>query len=288
MKLGLLTPVVSMNPRAFGAWEVDAGIEQIAEIAEAADRLGYHHLTCSEHVALPANEETERRRGTRYWDPLAVFGYLAARTERIRFATYVLVLGYHHPLEIAKRYGTLDLVSGGRIVLGVGVGSLREEFELLGAPFDDRGPRADDAIRALRASFGTTTPSYDGPFYGYDGVVVDPTVRTGTPIWVGGRTRRSLRRAVELADGWVPFGLALDEIDTMLREVAPPDVRPDGFEVGVWPVRLLDPVAEQARVAELIADHAARGVTMLNVRLAHESVAHLLEQLEAMASLVVG
>ena len=76
-----------------------------------------------------------------YWDPLATFGYLAARTERIRFATHVLVLAYHHPLEIAKRYGTLDRVSNGRVILGVGVGTLKEEFDLIGAPFDDRGPR---------------------------------------------------------------------------------------------------------------------------------------------------
>ena len=74
----------------------------------------------------------------------------AARTTRIRFATNVLVLGYHHPLEIAKRYGTLDRLSGGRVILGVGVGTLKEEFDLLGVPFDDRGARADDALRALK------------------------------------------------------------------------------------------------------------------------------------------
>src|SRR3954465_2577250 len=125
-----------MLPRAHAAWEETAGIDDVAAVAEAADRLGYHHLTCSEHVAVPADVATVR--GARYWDPLPTFGYLAARTSRIRFATHVLVLGYHHPLAIAKRYGTLDVVCGGRLILGVGVGSLREEFELLGAPFDDR------------------------------------------------------------------------------------------------------------------------------------------------------
>src|SRR5579863_987177 len=95
VKLSIDTPVVTMNPGAHSAWEQDASIEEVARIAEAADRLGYHHLTCSEHVALPAAELT--RRGSRYWDPLATFGFLAARTTRIRFATNVLVLGYHHP-----------------------------------------------------------------------------------------------------------------------------------------------------------------------------------------------
>jgi probable F420-dependent oxidoreductase len=282
MKLGVLTPVVSLNPRASAAWERDAGIDEIATIAAAADRLGYHHLTCSEHLAVPAEGET--RRGTRYWDPLALFGFLAARTEHIRFATHVLVLGYHHPVDILKRYGTLDQVSGGRLVLGVGVGSLREEFELLDVPFDDRGDRADDTIRALRASFGHERPSYAGSHVAFDGVVVDPTIRAGTPIWVGGRTRRSLRRAVELADGWVPFGLGVDEIERLVA--TRPAGLPDGFEIGVWPEPPLDPLGHPNRVADVVADLAARRFTMLNLRFVHRSLAHYLEQLEAMTTLV--
>ncbi len=92
-------------------------------VAAAADRLGYHHLTCAEHVIVPTGIATVR--GGRYWDPLATFGYLAALTSQIRLATNVLVLGYHHPLDIAKRYGTLDQVSHGRLILGLGVGTLR-------------------------------------------------------------------------------------------------------------------------------------------------------------------
>ena len=132
LKLSISSPIVTLNPGAFGPWEPDATIEDLAKVAETADRAGYHHLTCSEHVALPAGELD--RRGARYWDPLATLGYLAGRTRQIRLATHVLVLAYHHPLEIAKRYGTLDLVSGGRLILGVGVGTLKEEFDLLGAP----------------------------------------------------------------------------------------------------------------------------------------------------------
>ena len=122
-------------------------------------------MTCSEHIGLPSSEAA--RRGTRYWDPLATFGYVSARTKQIRFATMTLVLGYHHPLAIVKRYGTLDHVSGGRVILGVGVGSLKEEFDLLGAPFDDRGARGDDALRALRASLSSNEPTYDGEYYSY-------------------------------------------------------------------------------------------------------------------------
>ena len=112
LKLSLGTPIVTMNPYGSAAWESEGTLDDVALIAQTADRLGYHHLTCSEHVGVPAHQI--ERRGSRYWDPLATFGYLAALTTQIRFTTLVLVLGYHHPLEIAKRYGTLDMVSGGR------------------------------------------------------------------------------------------------------------------------------------------------------------------------------
>ena len=170
MRFGISTPIVVQTPGGHQPWEEEAGITELAEIAVAADALGFDHLTCSEHVAVPASVEAVR--GVTYWDPLATFGYLAARTERIRFVTNVLVFGYHHPLDIAKRYGTLDLISGGRLTLGLGVGSLEEEFELLGAPFADRGARADEAMAALRSSLAVREPEFHGRYYDYSGFVV--------------------------------------------------------------------------------------------------------------------
>jgi alkanesulfonate monooxygenase SsuD/methylene tetrahydromethanopterin reductase-like flavin-dependent oxidoreductase (luciferase family) len=180
-----------MLPDNHASWEVDGTIEDVAEVAKAADRLGYSHVSCSEHVIIPT--EVGAVRGSRYWDPLATFGYLGAVTTRVRFATNVLVLGYHHPLEIAKRYGTLDQVTGGRVTLGLGVGSLKEEFDLLGAPFEDRGARGDDALRALRTSLSTLRPEYDGPFYSYSDVVSTPAPdRSGCPSGsAGARSGRS-------------------------------------------------------------------------------------------------
>src|SRR5262245_17963806 len=216
MRFGLTTPVVTRHPDHAAAWEEDAGPAEIARIAVAADRLGYHHLTCSEHVVIPAAEAQVR--GSRYYDPLATFGFLAAQTERIRFATHVLVLPYHHPLAIAKRWGTLDRLSGGRLILGVGVGSLEEEFRLLGVDFAGRGEPYEDGLRALRAAFGRREPAYAGTHWRFGGMVVDPCgVQTDVPIWLGGRSARSLRRAVELADGWAPFRLSLPELEALLR-----------------------------------------------------------------------
>ena len=278
LKMSIGTPVVTMTPGTSGAWEASATIEDIARVAETADRLGYHHLTCSEHIGLPAAEIG--RRGMRYWDPLATFGYLAARTQRIRFATNVLVLGYHHPLEIAKRYGTLDVVSNGRLVLGVGVGTLKEEFDLLGAPYDDRGARADDALRALRAALSTPEPAYHGDFYDFEGLVVDPcALQEHLPIWIGGRTLRSLRRAVALADGWCPFSVGGAQAEAWLRQVE----LPADFEVVLPPVAALDPVKEPGRTQEVLGKTAALGATTVSVGGAYDTLAEYLDYIEALA-----
>jgi probable F420-dependent oxidoreductase len=279
-KLSVATPVVTMLPNTSGGWEKNATIEDLAQIAEAANRLGYHHLTCSEHIALPAAEQ--QRRGTRYWDPLATLGYLAAHTQRIRLATNVLVLGYHHPLEIAKRYGTLDKVSNGRLILGVGVGSLKEEFDLIGAPFYDRGPRGDDALRALRASLSVPEPAYRGEFYSFGGMVVDPcAVQQHVPIWIGGRTLRSLRRATTLADGWAPFNVSLQQVRDWLGRF---ELQP-GFDVVLPPAAPLDPMNEPERTRDILGEAAAHGATIVSALFTHTSLQHYLENLQALAEL---
>lgn len=288
MRFGLVTPVLTCHPENDAAWTADAGPEEVAAIARAADRLGFHHVTCSEHVAIP--RDVAPVRGARYYDPLATFGFLAAQTTRLRFVTHVLVLGYHHPLAIAKRYGTLDRVSGGRLVLGVGVGTLEEEFQLLGARFEGRGAAYEDALRALRAAFGRREPRYRGTHYAFDDVVVDPCgVQEHVPIWLGGRTPRSLRRALVFGDGWDPFGLGLDEIADVLararggrewRERTAP------FELVLPLDQRFDPIRPDERRA--LRERAERyrdlGATVLNLRFRHESLAHYLSQLEVVTA----
>src|SRR6185295_4475651 len=215
MRLGLVTPIVTRHPANDAAWTEDAGPTEIVRIAVAADRLGYHHLTCSEHVAIPTAVAPVR--GSRYYDPLATLAFVAAHTTRVRLVTHVLVLPYHHPLALAKRYGTLDRLSAGRLILGVGVGTLEREFALLGAEFAGRGARYEDALRALRAALAGPEPRYAGSHYRFDGVVVDPcAVQPRVPIWLGGRTARSLRRALVFGDGWAPFGLSLEQLEALV------------------------------------------------------------------------
>jgi probable F420-dependent oxidoreductase len=280
VKLGIATPVVTNVGGAALEWENDAGVEEIGRVAEVADRLGYHHMTCSEHIGVPSTETA--RRGARYWDPLATFGYVSARTKQIRLATMTLVLGYHHPLAIVKRYGTLDHVSNGRVILGVGVGSLLEEFDLLGAPFEDRGARGDDALKALRAALPTSEPAYEGEFYSFGGLTVDPcAVQPRMPIWIGGRTKRSLRRAVTLADGWCPFYVSLETAAEWLRAWE----LPRGFEVVMPADHPLDPVGKPEATSQTLRALAAGGTTTLSARFVHHSLEHYLEQIHALTEL---
>jgi probable F420-dependent oxidoreductase len=288
MRFGLVTPILTRHPENDAPWTEDAGPSELVTIARAADRLGYHHLTCSEHVAIPSDVVAVR--GARYYDPLATLGFLAGQTTRIRLLTHVLVLPYHHPLAIAKRYGTLDRLSGGRLILGVGVGTLAGEFELLGVPFSGRGPRYEDALRALRAAFGRREPVYDGTHYRFAGVVIDPCgAQAEVPIWLGGRSPRSLRRALVLGDGWDPFGLTLEQLAALLSRARSWRVwreRTAPFELVLPLDRLLDPTqpAERAALGEHLGRYRQLGATVVNLRFRHGSLEHYLAQLELFAA----
>jgi probable F420-dependent oxidoreductase len=290
-KYGIFSPVLTLTP-GHGAWEADATVADIVAVAQAAERLGYDHITCSEHVALPSVEAA--RRGMRYYDPLAVFGYLAAVTSKIKLATYVLVLGYNHPMAIVKRYSTLDVMSGGnRLVLGVGVGSLEAEFDLLGVGgvgFKERGVRGDDALRAIRASWGVAEPAYEGPYYSFKGMTVDPrSPRRDVPIWIGGRSERSLRRAVELAEGWSPFG-PLDMLKAMIdkAKITPAwGARKGPLEIILRNADIVDPMGKPAETADEIGRTFAAGATKMIFTVGSKSRAHYIEQLEALSKLKV-
>ncbi|MGW1738552.1 TIGR03619 family F420-dependent LLM class oxidoreductase [Nocardia sp. NPDC001965] len=268
MRVGLSTPIVVRVPGIASPWETSGGPAELARIAEIADALGFDHLTCSEHTAIPAADAATR--GSTYWDPLATLSYLAARTDRIRLATSVVVLGYHHPLALAKSYGTLDRLSGGRVVLGVGVGSLEAEFALLGAEWADRGAAADHALAEIRDAWGRREV---GDF------VVDPAATSTTaPLWVGGRTRRSLRRAVTLGTGWVPFGLAPAALSAHLRAM---DLPPD-FELVLSPGRALDPLADPGDTRRRLTGLRDIGATVACCAVRATDIDHYCDQLAAL------
>jgi probable F420-dependent oxidoreductase len=290
VRFGLTTPIVTLNPRVHAAWEETAGVDALRQIAQAADRLGYHHLTCSDHVAIPA--AVSATRGSRYYDPFATLGFFAAMTERIKLVTHVLVLPYHHPLELAKRLGTLDQLSGGRVVAGVGVGSLREEFALLGVDFNGRGRRYEDALRALRVVLGQRQPEYNGSHFAFREFVVDPcAVQQRMPIWLGGRTPRSLRRALEFADGWDPFGFTHAQLQSLLERARQwPEWR--SRETPIDLIFAPEPPIDVSSAEHItsaiatIAQYQRIGASVLTLRFSSRSLADFLEQLDTFMSKV--
>jgi probable F420-dependent oxidoreductase len=283
MRFGLITPVVTRFPGRHAAWEREATSDDLRRVAQAADELGCHHLTCSDHVGIPASAAPQR--GACYYDPFSTLGFFAAVTRRIKLVTHVLVLPYHHPLEVAKRLGTLDRLSGGRAIAGVGVGTLREEFELLGVEFDGRGERYEDALRALRAALGSGRPEYRGSHFEFGDVIVEPSgIQERIPLWIGGHTPRSLRRALLHADGWDPFGLGYERLQGLLaraREWPAWRERESPLELVLSPEDLFDLRTPGGRDAAraAIERYAAIGATVLNLRFRHDSLEDYLEQL---------
>ena len=142
-------------------------------------------------------------------EQITLLSYIAGQTSKIRLVTSVLIVPHRNPLIAAKSLATLDVLSGGRLVVGVGVGWMREEFQALGLPpFEERGAVTDEYIRAFKVLWTEDDPSFDGKYISFDDIsfLPKPVQKPHPPIWVGGESRPALRRTAELADGWYPLG----------------------------------------------------------------------------------
>jgi probable F420-dependent oxidoreductase len=185
--------------------------EHVLEFARAADELGMHSGWVSDHVAWPrevASKYPYTEDGSfpggfnmPWLDPIGTLFFVAGCTERLKLGTSVLILGYRPPVQTAKAFASLDVVSGGRVILGVGVGWMREEFEVLGMPFDHRGERADEQLEIFRRLFSEDSPSYAGAYYQFPEVGFAPKPASGAvPIWVGGNSEAAYRRTARFGD----------------------------------------------------------------------------------------
>ena len=166
-------------------------------------------------------------------DPLIWMAYVAGRTSRIRLATGILILPQHNPVITAKQVATLDVMSGGRVMLGIGVGWLKEEFEALGAPFEARGRRTDEYIAAMRELWSAERPSFQGEFVQFEGAYCRPQPVNGSvPILIGGHSKAAARRAGRLGDGYFPARGADAEMISLVRQAAAEAGRdPDAVEI---------------------------------------------------------
>ncbi len=190
----------------------------LVKLAQRADALRYSSVFVTDHVVIPTTygstypySPTGKAAGDwtqGYLEPLALMSFLAGATSGVRLGTSVLVVPYRNPVVTAKMLATLDVMSGGRVILGAGVGWLREEFEALAAPpFDERGRVTDEYLRLMRECWTREPVAWQGSHYRMASVSVLPKPSQGAiPIWVGGHTIAALRRVGELADGWHPIG----------------------------------------------------------------------------------
>ena len=185
-----------------------------ARLARAAEAAGFESLWTADHIVLPDPPVPGRPMAPdmRLLDPIVSLTFLAAHTSRIRLATGVIILPQRQAVVLAKQLASLDVLSNGRLVFGLGVGWCEPEMRASGAPFKQRGRVADDYLAAMRAVWTQSKPSHAGPYVSFDGVQAMPRpVQTPIPIVVGGRTPPAYRRAVTQGHGWYGFGLDVEE-----------------------------------------------------------------------------
>jgi probable F420-dependent oxidoreductase len=170
-------------------------------------------MTVQDHVIVPVRPGVEPVT-TEFPDPLVLTAYLATLTDRLRFIFSVLVVPYRPPIQLAKLLATLDVVSGGRLTVGVGIGWLKGEFRTLGIPFAERADRTDEALRAMKLLWTEKQPEFHGRWTQFSHIAFEPRCvqQPHVPLWLGGGGPRSLARAVELGDGWIPMVGGLDEL----------------------------------------------------------------------------
>ena len=290
------------RPLAFGVNLLNRGPlarpDILRQLARAADTLGYEVITISDHVVLPTKTSAPYPyakdgqfpvdASSDYLEPIALVGWLLAATRRVRLGISVLVVPYRNPVVTAKQLATLDVLSGGRVIVGAGVGWWPEEFELLQAPpFAERGAVTDEYLRLMKELWTADRPHFAGRYYRFQdaGALPHPVQKPHPPIWIGGHTERALRRTAELADAWHPIGLR-DTIELGPDELAAKVARirdlarqagRDPAAIGValrarldlWPARdrrtapALPLTGPSAKVAEDILAYRRAGVDTL-------------------------
>ena len=263
-----------------------------ARIGWAAEAAGFESLWVADHVVLPDPPVAGRPMAPdmRLLDPIVALTFLAAHTTRIRLATGVIILPQRQALVLAKQLASLDVLSNGRLIFGLGVGWCEPEMRSVGAPFAERGRVADDYLAAMRAVWTQPKPSYRGPYVSFDGVQAMPRpVQTPTPpIVVGGRTAPAFRRAVTQGHGWYGFGLNVDETQKFvaaLREAGKKHSRP--AELGRLEISVTPPGLDLPDKATLDA-YAAAGVDRLILRPRPEMDAAALERFAVEAGRTLG
>ncbi|HEX3947798.1 MAG TPA: TIGR03619 family F420-dependent LLM class oxidoreductase [Acidimicrobiales bacterium] len=303
---GMQLPIQSQSRLYVAKWETRSGPPELARVAQAAEAAGFFYVGVCDHTAIP--ERLAGSMGTTWYDTTATLGWLAGLTSRVRLLSHVLVLAQRHPLRAAKELSTLDLLSGGRLVVGVGAGHVPEEYDLLTGDFAERGRHTDEAVAALALAFTEEFPTLPGPRWPASGMGVAPrpVQQPRPPIWIGGSSKAAIRRTAALGDGWLPQGTPRKDLPGQIAElrrlreelrggaaldigtIAEP-IYLTGDGTGGDPGWELPPFVLQGGpepVAESLRELVAMGVNHLQVRFMARSVEELCDQTLAFGELV--
>ncbi len=279
-RFGVSLPGVQQIPSRVRAWERDAGGREMLDAARGAEAAGFHWVSCSDHPLVPVSRAEAM--GPTWFDAGSTLAFVAGVTSRIRLLTHVLVLPYRHPLVVAKQYGTLDRLSCGRVILGVGSGHLKPEFRTLGADFERRGRVSDEHLRAIAAAWEEDVAQFAGETITFRDVMVAPRVvqRPRPPFWVGGNSRPALRRAARFGEGWIPWQLGPEEFAGLAEQAR--RLRDESGRAG--PFEMVAPLAAPAdATADQVAAEARRwrhaGATAFHVGIGGDTFAHYLDRL---------
>ena len=286
MKFGI-TPPYRANVASDPEW--------MTYFVRNAESTGFDTVSVVEHVAVPAGFAEEYPYSkTGRWplptdceipDPLELLSFLAARTERIGLSTGILIASVHHPLMLAKRLATIDVLSGGRMRLGVGVGWMREELDALDVEFSSRGRRLDEVIDAMRVVWREDEASFHGEFFDFERVVSRPrpVQAGGVPIHIGGHSPAAARRAGRVGDGFQPIGVPADvlpvRLDLMRRTAEAAGRDPDGLELTLGAA--LDGFDEQQ-----LETLRAQGATRIQLSAVSDDLSELAEQMWAVSPFI--
>ena len=210
--------------------------ESLRSLAQRSEDLGFDSIWVSDHIILPRKVESfypyasdgvaTFKPDESYYEPLAALNFLAGCTQRVRLGTHVLILPYRNPVLTAKILSTLDVLSGGRVILGAGVGWMEEEFLALGLDtYHQRGAVTDEYIQLYKELWTKDEPVFNGKYYQISGVGFQPkpVQKPHIPIWIGGHTGPAIRRAAKYGDGWMPIGLrppAILEPEELAEKIA--------------------------------------------------------------------
>ncbi|HWJ97354.1 MAG TPA: TIGR03619 family F420-dependent LLM class oxidoreductase [Acidimicrobiales bacterium] len=298
LAVGMQLPIQSKSTNFVEPWEEHAGAAELAAVAQAADRAGFFYVGVCDHIAIPS--EKAGVMSTEWWDTVATLAWLAGITTNVRLLSHIYVPAYRHPLQVAKSFATIDAISRGRVIMGVGAGHVEAEFELLGLPFAERGTLLDESIDAVRAAFAEDYPTLPGPVWPAAdlGQHPRPVQEDGPPIWVGGSSPAALRRAAQRGDGWLPQGPVTPQVISQIIALRDEAGRHDAFDFGAlagpvyvgeadWDLGSPTLCGPPEKIAHVLRKFQAMGVGQVQVRLRSRSVEELLDQIDRFGAEVI-